>query len=183
MTSLVSELDDILGSQDWKQLHRVNEKLTLAPINRRVWMDLDRYYEMPPHADLDRLSQLIVDIENGRRTVRALDENLKEIAIRDVFWRIKPWVIYRVPARGTIRCGDEPLYYEPQISDAEPRRRGRVPVPLRDQGELIAFLREIEKKAGHALKRDDAIEQLCKGRGVSRQQARAVLAIYRRAPS
>lgn len=129
--SLVNELDEILGSQDWYCLSREGDDLMVAFIegDERYSDRIDVPISSLPHADPDRLNRLIDDIENGRRIVHVLDGNTyKESPVPAGFWWKDPWVIYRAPrGRGSIgQCGAEWRVYEPKISDAKPQsRRGR----------------------------------------------------------
>ena len=175
-SSLIAELDEILGFSEWDSLRREARELMVTWFERLGpepdhWVDFDEPAYALRAVDMDRLNQLIADIENKIRSVHALNyETGKVVPVPDYFWRIRPWVISRGPRGGSIgEVGAERRVYEPEIvttaeseitTVAEPKRRGRTPKPDRDLKELVAILVEVEKGSKHPLKQHDTVKIL-----------------------
>jgi hypothetical protein len=188
MTSLVDELDEILGFQNrdddyrWNHLRREDGELTVTVLERfgpepatghfgpkpETWESWDLPARSLRGADIDRLNKLIADIadENEIRTVYAInDDTGRAVAVPAFFWRRKPWVIHSLPTGGSIgETGAEWLCYEPRISDAKPRPR--VAVPSETQKKANAWMRaraedprELDKNG--KLKLTDDLKRKC----------------------
>jgi hypothetical protein len=191
-SSLIAELDEILGFSEWDSLRREARELMVTWFERLGpepdhWVDFDEPAYALRAVDMDRLNQLIADIENKIRSVHALNyETGKVVPVPDYFWQIRPWVISRGPRGGWIgEVGAEWRVYRPEITiTAEPeitavgkptRKRGRTPKPDRDPTELVDMLAKIEKGSKHPLKKHDAITAL-QAQGVKWRQAEKAFA-------